>query len=302
MKFLITGATGLVGNELVSLLLKKGIHINYLTTSENKLQNEDKYKGFLWNPEKGEIDEGCIDGVDAVIHLAGATISKRWTPSYKEEIVESRVLSTNLLFSLLKNKANGVHHFIGASATGIYPDSLDKVYSEESTETDNSFLGTVVQKWEAAEDQIARLGIKVAKIRTGLVLSGKGGVLKEMAAPAKFGLGAAFGSGRQIQSWIHHSDLAGIYVYVLNNELEGAYNAVAPYPVSQNDLVKTITKVLDKPYFMPNIPKFVMELALGEMSTLLFASQNVSAKKIIGEGYQFKYLSLEKAIKNALRN
>jgi NAD dependent epimerase/dehydratase family enzyme len=105
-----------------------------------------------------------------------------------------------------------------------------------------------------------------------------------------------------MQSWIHHSDLAGIYVYVLKNELEGVYNAVAPYPVTQADLVKTIAKVLDKPYFMPNIPKFVMETVLGEMSALLFASQNVSAKKIIGEGYQFKYLSLEKAIKNALRN
>jgi uncharacterized protein (TIGR01777 family) len=302
MKVLITGATGLVGNELVSLLLKNGIHINYLTTSEDKLQSEDKYKGFLWNPKQGEIDESCIDDADAIIHLAGATISKHWTPSYKEEIVESRVLSTNLLFSLLKNKANNVHHFIGASATGIYPDSLDKVYSEESPDTDNSFLGTVVQKWEAAEDQIARLGIKVAKIRTGLVLSGKGGVLKELATPVKFGLGAAFGSGRQMQSWIHHSDLAGIYVYVLKNELEGIYNAVAPYPVTQADLVKTIAKVLDKPYFMPNIPKFVMETVLGEMSALLFASQNVSAKKIIGEGYQFKYLSLEKAIKNALRN
>jgi uncharacterized protein (TIGR01777 family) len=302
MKVLMTGATGLVGNELVSLLLKNGIHINYLTTSKDKLQNEDQYRGFLWNPKQGEIDETCINDVDVIIHLAGATISKRWTQSYKEEIVESRTLSTNLLYSVLKNKAHNVRHFIGASATGIYPDSLDKVYSEDSTETDNSFLGTVVQKWEAAENQITRLGIKVAKIRTGLVLSGKGGVLKEMAMPAKFGFGAAFGSGMQIQSWIHHSDLAGIYLYVLKNELEGVYNAVAPYPVSQVDMVKAIAKVLDKPYFMPNIPKFVMEMALGEMSTLLFASQNVSAKKIIGEGYQFKYLSLEKAIKDALQN
>lgn len=301
MKVLITGATGLVGTELVSLLLKNGIHINYLTTSEDKIQDEDKYKGFLWNPKRGEIDEACISDIDAIIHLAGATISKRWTSSYKEEIIESRLLSTNLLYSLLKNKPNKVKQFICASATGIYPDSLDKVYSEESTETDHSFLGTVVQKWEAAADQIARLDIKVAKVRTGLVLSGKGGVLKEMAAPVKFGLGTAFGSGEQIQSWIHLSDMAGIYFYILKKELEGVYNAVAPYPVSQNALVKTIAKVLDKIYFMPNIPKFAMEVALGEMHILLFTSQNVSAKKIIGEGYQFKYLSLEKAIKDALK-
>ena len=302
MKVLITGATGLVGKELVSLLLKNGIHINYLTTSADKIQNEDKYKGFLWNPKRGEIDVASISDIDAIIHLAGATISKRWTAAYKEEIVESRVLSTNLLYNVLKNNVNKVRQFIGASATGIYPDSLDKVYSEDSTETDSSFLGTVVQKWEAAEDQMARLNIKVAKIRTGLVLSGEGGVLKELATPTKFGLGTAFGSGKQIQSWIHHSDLTGIYLYVLQNSLEGVYNAVAPFPVSQEDLVKTIATVLDKPYFMPNIPRFAMELVLGEMHTLLFTSQNVSAKKIISEGYQFKYLSLEKAIKDALLN
>jgi uncharacterized protein (TIGR01777 family) len=302
MKVLITGATGLVGSELVSVLLKNGIHINYLTTSEDKIQDEDRYKGFLWNPKRGEIDERCISDIDAIIHLAGATISKRWTSSYKEEIVESRVLSTNLLYNLLKNNPNKVKHFISASATGIYKDSLDKVYSEDSTETDHSFLSTVVQKWEAASDQIARLDIKVAKVRTGLVLSGKGGVLKEMAEPVKFGLGTAFGSGEQIQSWIHLSDMAGIYCYILSKGLEGVYNAVAPYPVSQNALVKAIAKVLDKVYFMPNIPKFVMEVALGEMHILLFSSQNVSAKKIIAEGYQFKYLSLEKAIKNALQS
>ncbi|TRW23246.1 TIGR01777 family protein [Flavobacterium zepuense] len=302
MKVLLTGATGLVGTELVSLLLKNGLHVNYLTTSEDKIQNEEKYTGFLWNPKKGEIDENCIDDVDAVIHLAGASISKRWTQSYKEEILESRIVSTRLLYTLLKSKDNKVSQFICASAIGIYPSSLEAIYSEDSTERDNSFLGTVVQKWEEAALQIEQLKIKVALIRTGLVLSGKGGVLKEMAAPVKFGLGAAFGSGEQLQSWIHLRDLAGIYYYVLNNELEGVYNAVAPYPVTQKQLVKTIAQVLDKPYFIPNIPRFAMQLAVGEMHTLLYDSQNVSAKKIIGEGYQFKYLSLEKAIKNELRS
>jgi len=300
MKVLITGATGLVGNELVSLLLKKGTNINYLTTSEAKIQNEAKYKGFYWNPEKGIIDENCIDDVDAVIHLAGASIGKRWTPAYKQEILESRVHSSQMLYNLLKNKSNNVHQFISASAIGIYPDSPDKVYSEEFPEVDDSFLGHVVEKWEHAADKIAKLNIKVAKIRTGLVLSGKGGVLKEMAGPVKFGFGAAFGTGNQMQSWIHINDLTGIYNYVLSQELEGSYNAVAPYPVTNQKMVSTIAKVLDKPYFLPNIPRFVMKAALGEMHMLLFTSQNVSAKKIIGEGYQFKYLSLEKALKAEL--
>jgi uncharacterized protein (TIGR01777 family) len=300
MKVLITGATGLVGSELVSLLLKNGIHIHYLTTSENKIQNEAQYNGYFWDPDKGIIDESCLDDVDAVIHLAGASISKRWTDEYKQEILESRILSTNVLFRLLKTKQNKVRHFISASAIGIYPDSLDKVDSEDSEEVDNSFLGHVVQKWEEAVDQIQRLDIKVAKIRTGLVLSGKGGALVEMAKPIRLGLGSGFGSGKQMQSWIHVHDLVNIYYYVLEHRLEGVYNAVAPYPVDNNKLVKTIAEVLDKPLFMPNIPRFVMEIALGEMHILLYSSQNVSAKKIIGEGYQFKYLSLEKALQNSL--
>lgn len=300
MKVLITGATGLVGSELVSLLLKNGVHIHYLTTSKDKLQDELNYRGFFWNPEKGIIDESCIDGVDAILHLAGASIAKRWTESYKQQILESRVLSTTVLYGLLKNRSNNVHHFISASATGIYPSSLEKVYSEDDTDFDNSFLSHVVQRWEAAVDRIKQLNIKVSKVRTGLVLSRKSGVLKEIAAPARFGLAAAFGSGKQMQSWIHIDDLSGIYNYILNNELEGIYNAVAPFPVDNNTLTKQVAKALDKPYFMPNIPKFAMEAVLGEMHTLLFDSQNVSAKKIIGEGYQFKYLSLEKALKAEL--
>ncbi|MGV3458876.1 MAG: TIGR01777 family oxidoreductase [Flavobacterium sp.] len=301
MKVLITGATGLVGTELVSLLLKKGIYIHYLTTSEDKVQNEKHYNGFLWNPEKGEIDESAFDGVDAIIHLAGATISKRWTDKYKQEILESRILSTNVLYNVLKNKPNEVKQFICASAIGIYPDSRTDVYSEDDTRVDNSFLGKVTQKWEEAANQIERLGITVAKVRTGLVLSGKGGALVEMAKPVKFGMGAAFGDGEQYQSWIHLRDLVHIYYFILTKGLGGAYNAVAPYPVSQNTLMESIAKVLDKPHFMPNIPKFVLELILGEMHILLLSSQNVSARKILDEGFQFRYLSLEKALTSALK-
>lgn len=301
MRVLITGATGLVGKELVSRLLKSGYSINYLTTSKKKIQHTELYQGYYWNPEKGEIDSACLDNVGTIIHLAGATISKRWTSSYKQEILESRVLGVNVIANLLKNTDNDVHQFITASATGIYPSSTKTFYTEDSTERDNSFLGMVVQKWEAAADAVATLDIKVAKIRTGLVLSGKSGVLKELATPVKLGFGAAFGSGNQMQSWIHIDDLVGIYIHALMHGLEGAYNAVAPHPVTQNEMVKTIADVLNKPLFLPNIPRFVMKLALGEMSTLLYDSQNVSARKIVATGYQFKFLSLESAVVNALK-
>ncbi|MFP9113744.1 TIGR01777 family oxidoreductase [Flavobacterium sp. RHBU_3] len=300
MRVLITGATGLVGKELVSFLLKNGYSINYLTTSKNKIQEEENYHGYYWNPDKGEIDPDCLYNVGTIIHLAGAGISKRWTSSYKQEIVNSRINGITVLYKLLKSTANDVHQFISASATGIYPSSLTTVYTEDSPERDGSFLDTVVQKWEAAADSIQELGVKVAKVRTGLVLSGKGGVLKELSAPARFGLGTAFGSGKQIQSWIHITDLVGIYVHVLKHGLEGVYNAVAPHPVTQNEMVKVIAGVLDKPFIMPNPPRFLMSLVLGEMSSLLYDSQNVSARKIIDAGYQFKFLSVEKAIAKEL--
>lgn len=301
MKVLITGATGLIGKELVSLLQCKDIAVNYLTTSQDKINDRPDYKGYLWNPDKGLIDTACLKGVEAIYHLAGASVSKRWTNSYKKEILDSRIKSTKLLYNTLANNTHTVKHFISASAIGIYPDSLTKVYSEDDTAVDNSFLGEVVQQWEAAVDAIKKLDIKVLKLRTGIVLSGNGGALAEMEKPVKLGVGSGFGSGRQMQSWIHVQDLAGIYYHILDNNLEGVYNGVAPHPVSNNKLMHSIAEVLDKPYFMPNIPEFAMKLVLGEMHIILFTSQNVSARKIVNAGYQFKFLSLKDALSDALK-
>ena len=146
MKILITGATGLVGNELVSLLLQNGETVHYLTTNKKKIESQSNYKGFYWNPEQGIIDENCFIGVDAIIHLAGANIGKRWTKNYKQEIIESRILSSNLLFKSLKDFPHEVKQIVSASAVGIYPDHLKKLYSESEKKVDNSFLGNVVIK------------------------------------------------------------------------------------------------------------------------------------------------------------
>ena len=216
MKVLITGATGLVGNELSSLLLQNGVTVHYLSTSKSKLVSESNYKGFYWNPNAGDIDKNALDEVDVIVHLAGASVSERWTTSYKEEIINSRVLSTRLLFQTLSKNQNQVKHIISASAIGIYPSSYDAVYSEDNQEVDASFLGEVVQQWEEEVDQFERLGILVSKVRTGIVLAEEGGALQKMVKPIKLGLGAAFGTGKQYQSWVHNHDLASLYYYIIH--------------------------------------------------------------------------------------
>ena len=300
MKVLITGATGLIGTELVSLLLQNGISVNYLTTSKKKIVNELNYNGFYWSPEQGLIDENCLMGVDSIINLAGANIAKRWTNSYKQEIIESRLLSSALLFKALKNNPNHVKQIISASGTSIYPNSDTIIYDENSTQVNDSFLGNVVVKWEESTDKFASLGLKVCKLRTGIVLSSKGGALVEMLKTIKLGLGSAFGSGKQIQSWIHIHDIASLYLFAIKNDLEGVYNAVSSNPVTNQELTFTIARVLKKPLFMPNIPKFVMKLMLGEMHELLFENRNLSAKKIEDKGFEFKYKTIDTALKNIL--
>jgi uncharacterized protein len=301
MRILITGATGLIGQEIVKLCHKKDIEVHYLTTSKSKINQSDKTKGFYWNPKLEEIDVNCFKGVDAIIHLAGATVSKRWTPAYKKEILASRKETTQLLVSTLKVEKHTVKQIVSASAIGVYPDSLINYYDEAYKTPSNSFLGDVVKVWEYEVDAFSKLNITVSKIRIGLVLSNKGGALSEMIKPIKFGVGAAFGTGKQWQSWIHITDLAQLFLYVLKHQLEGVYNGVAPNPVTNQELTKTIATVLGKPLFLPNIPKFFMKLVLGDMHILLFESQRVSSKKAEDKGFYFEYHHLQPALEDLLK-
>tara|TARA_R110002126_G_scaffold207607_1_gene354598 strand:- start:1265 stop:2227 length:963 start_codon:yes stop_codon:yes gene_type:complete len=297
MKVLITGATGLVGSELVSQCHEKGYDVNYLTTSKKKIVSELNYQGYFWNPTTAEIDKNCLDGVSVIINLAGSSISNRWTKEYRQEIIDSRVNSLELLKSTLhKTENHSVNSIVSASAIGIYPNSLSDYYTEEEPKVDNSFLGEVVDVWENKIDEFESLGLKVAKVRIGLVLSNDGGALPEIAKPVNYYAGAAFGSGEQWQSWIHISDLAGIFLHIASYKLEGVYNGVAPNPVTNIKLVKEIAKVLNKPLFLPNIPKIVMHTILGDMAYILFASQRVSSKKIEEEGFIFHYANICQAL------
>lgn len=300
MTILVTGATGLIGQELVGLLLQNGHTVHYLSTSRTKLVSNSSYKGYYWNPKTAEIDVAAFTDVDVIVHLAGANVAQRWTTDYKEEIIQSRVLSTQLLFKTLQQITHKVTQIVAASAIGIYPNSLSSIYHETDLDIDDSFLGNVVKRWENEVSQFEKLEMVVTKIRIGIVLAKDGGALKEMAKPIRMGLGAAFGSGQHYQSWIHIHDLAAIFYFVIQNKLAGVYNGVSPYPVTNEDLTKAIARTIEKPLFLPNIPQFVMKLLLGEMHEILFSSQHVSSRKLLDENFQFKYASLDKALAELL--
>ncbi len=301
MKVLISGATGLIGNEIVKQCHKKGYAVHYLTTDKNKIQNNTNYQGFYWNPAKGEIDRQCFSGVTGVINLAGSTITKRWTAAYKNKIIESRVQSLELLNKTIKKlPSHSIQSFISASGIGIYPNSLINYYEIDEKKIDSSFIGEVTKKWENGIHQLTSHDFPVATIRIGLVLSNKGGALTEMVKPIKYNLGAPFGSGEQWQSWIHIKDMASMFLFVLDNKLAGVFNGVAPNPVTNNKLTKEIAAVLKRSLFLPNIPKPVMNILMGEMAYILFSSQRVNCKRILNLGFQFQYLNIKNALENLL--
>ncbi|MFD0933349.1 TIGR01777 family oxidoreductase [Psychroflexus salinarum] len=300
MKVLITGATGLVGQALVDLFHKHDIEVNYLTTSRSKIEIKPNYQGYFWNPSTSELDPESLKGVSTIINLAGASVAKRWTSSYKKAILNSRVDSLMTLKSALTKHDHQVEHLISASAVGLYEDSLTKFHEEEDYEKGDNFLADVVEKWEAAADEVGELGLEVTKIRIGVVLSDHGGALEKIKEPIEKYVGAPLGSGKQWQSWIHLSDLAGIFHHVMEKRLEGVFNAVSPNPVNNKELTECIADRLEKPLILPNIPAFVLKLMLGEMSTIVLGSQLVSSKKILSTGFKFEYAQLKPAIADLL--
>lgn len=300
MRVLITGATGLIGSRITQLCHEKGIAVNYLTTSKNKLDKKENFRGYYWNPSSGEVDAACLDGVGAIINLAGENVFQPWTKSARKRILQSRIDSLDVLHKLLRDHEHEVGQLISASAIGIYPSSLQKMHFEDETEIDDSFLAEVADKWEKAADRFTDLDLRVAKVRIGLVLSEKGGALAQMKKPVKYNVGAPLGSGDQWQSWIHIQDLARIFLHILENGLTGVYNGVAPRPVTNSEFTEKLARVMDKKTWLPHVPAGVLKLVMGDMSTMVLGSQLVSSKKIEETGFIFYYVSLTRALEDLL--
>jgi uncharacterized protein len=295
-RILITGASGLIGSRLTEILLHQGHEVAHL----GRHQRQGRVPSYVWDVAKGTMDPRALESVEAIVHLAGAGIAdKRWTAARKKEIIDSRTQSIALLYDALNQKQYPVTCFVSASAVGYYgPGRDDQVFSEESP-AGGDFLATVTKQWEAASNRIGALGIRGVKLRTGIVLSEKGGVLKSMAAPVKLGFGAPLGTGKQYLSWIHLDDLCAMYSKAINDpDMKGIYNATGTEPVTQRELTKAIAKTLNKPLWLPSVPAFALKLALGEMADLVLTGSKVSSEKIRKAGFAFQFNELEQALKN----
>lgn len=301
MKILITGATGLVGKEIVKKGNELDIPIHFLTTNSLKVNGFSGAKGFYWNPKKNEIDKACFEGVTHLIHLAGATISKRWTTNYKKEIWESRVLGTQLLVETLQQlKHHSLQHVVAASAVGCYTSDYELLQTEKTPVTSHSFLSKVVVDWEKAIDGFSTLSISVTKLRIGLVLAADGGVVLALKWPAKLGLIAALGSGKQGQSWIHLTDLVQLFLTASQEKWEGVYNAVSPHPVNQKEFMHHLAQAYGSFMWLPPMPTFLVRIPLGAMSTLMFNSHWISASKVEAKGFKFEFPELKHALSNLI--
>lgn len=291
---LITGATGLVGQKLVPALLAKGHQVAVLSRKKVAIAGVNV---FVWDVYKQTIDLNALEGIDTIIHLAGEGIAeKKWTASRKQQIIDSRILSAQLLYKAIKKKNAKVDSFISASAVGFYGDRADEILHETSHPGDD-FLADCCQQWENAADQGKALGMRVTKIRIGLILTKDGGVLPQMEKPIKLYVGAPLGNGKQWMPWIHLNDIVEIFCKATEDErFNGAYNACAPTPVTNATFTKTLAKTLNRPVWPLNVPSFVLKIILGEMSILPLMSNRTSAQKLIDSGFNFTYPTLQKAL------
>jgi uncharacterized protein len=288
----------MIGMSLTSLLLKSGMEVTHLERS----RRQSDIKTFLWDVEGGQIDTDALDGVDAIVHLAGASIGGgRWTDKRKLEILESRVQSTRLLHRALKSRAHQVKTFVCASAVGYYGSDGGNVVKGEGDQPGSDFLADVCVQWEAAASEMADLGLRVVRMRTGIVLSPRGGAVEPMAKQVRLGVGAPLGSGRQYMSWIHIDDHCSAILYALENDfIHGPYNSVAPRPVTNREFVSALATVLKRPVFLPPVPSFLIRLVLGEMSVLVLGGCHVSSDKLVASGFTFRYRELSSALEDVL--
>ena len=295
MKIIISGASGLIGTQLVKHLANNGHEVVRL------VRRSPKSGEVQWNPAAGSLDAAALEGSDAVIHLSGAGIGdKRWTNAYRKEILDSRTQTTALLANTIASLTQKPKVFLSGSAIGIYGARNDEQLTEVSTHG-TGFLADVCEQWEAAAKPAVDAGVRTVFLRTGIVLTPKGGALKKLLPLFKLGVGGKFGNGKQWQSWISIDDEIGAIEHLLTANVSGAVNLTSPHPVTNAEFTKVLASVLKRPAIVP-VPTFAPKILLGGdlADALLFTGQRVIPAALNASGYMFKHSTLESALRSLL--
>lgn len=298
---LITGGTGLVGKTLTNQLLKQGYEVIILTRhlpGPGKATPGVHYA--LWDLKKKTIDIPALQRADHIVHLAGAgVVNKSWSDAYKKEIISSRTESIGLIIDNLARLSHQVKTLVSASAIGWYGADVQAGFAfTEEDPAAKDFLGETCRLWEQAAERAEAIGIRVCKLRTGIVLSDEGGALTEFERPLRFGIAAILGSGQQIMSWIHLTDLCRMYLHAIENAaMRGSYNAVAPLPVSNKTFTLHLAKLKKaNAYLSMHVPGRVLKLMMGQRSSEVLKSTTVSCSKIKASGFTFVFPSVDAAL------
>ncbi len=291
MRVLLAGGSGNVGQNLVPLLEAKG-HEVWVLTRKPKNQRD-----VYWNTEKKEISSTLPKSFDAIINLNGYSVSNRWTSKNKEMMRDSRIDSNETLITWLSSNHITPGVWINASAIGIYP-SLPSIQNEDSP-LGSGFLADLCKDWEAFQSQLPG-EIRTVILRIGIVLHNNSGALPTLKLPVQFGLGSAIGNGKQYMSWIDMDDLCRMILFALENNIQGAINAVAPEPVTNYAFSKTLAKVMKKPFWAPAVPGILIRLIMGEMASMVLNSHQISCQKIMSHGFSFEYPTLESSLQHQL--
>ncbi len=288
-RILITGGTGLVGKRLTQLLIAKNHEVVILS------RNPKNKHEFKWDISSNYIDEKALKNTNYIIHLAGAGIAdERWTKDRKQVLIHSRVKTTNLLFKKVNELKIDLKGFISASGIGYYGAITSEAIFKETDKSGTDFLADVCQKWEQAAHQFSTKNIPVTILRTGIVLSAKGGALDKMKTP----IISPLGSGNQHIPWIHIDDLCYMYIQSIEDNLIGIFNAVAPESHTSKTFSKALAKSLKRPYLGIGVPSIMLRVLFGELAVILLEGTRISSKKIEKNGYSFRFKTLKKALYN----
>ena len=295
VKVVIAGGTGFIGKKLTEMLVEKGHEVLILTRKKRKPAGKVTY--ITWFDGSPETE---IGHADAFINLAGVSINDgRWSEKHQKQIYESRMTATSELLRIIGVMDQKPSVWINASAIGIYPASLETVYTEKSVEVADDFLGRTVSDWEKVASGASDYSIRTVFMRFGVVLGTEGGALPLMVLPYKLFAGGTVGSGRQWVSWVHVTDVVRAIMFVLEKEVSGPVNVSAPYPIRMKEFGKTIGAVLHRPHWFP-APAFMMKLALGKKSSLVLEGQQVLPDVLLKAGFQFEFPELKEALRDLL--